>query len=210
MANGDLPGSTTTDTGWKGIEHVQAAVDTIPYIGPVLRHLIDVMPSVQAHKAQEMLDALIDCCATTPSLLVERMRSEPRVQRLVWEAARAAADTEVTAKIRGLAAAAAPAVRDDAAIDESQLRIRTLAELQPLHVRALVELEASAPIAEQEAVELDELLVISKGLAAALAADLIRLALVQTRGMSFTGLHTSVKLSDYGQEIFQYLRTEEA
>jgi hypothetical protein len=96
-------------SGWQGVDHLQSVIEEFPG-GSILSHLIDVMPGVQAHKANILFQQLLEHVATTPDVLVERMRAEPRLQRVLWEAARAAADTELDDKIRGLARIAAQGV----------------------------------------------------------------------------------------------------
>jgi hypothetical protein len=41
-----------------------------------------------------------------------------------------------------------------------------------------------------------------------LCADLLRLGLIETGGISFTSTHSSAKLSQYGEEILDYLRED--
>jgi hypothetical protein len=172
-------------------------------------HLIDVMPGVQAHKAGMLFNQLLEHVAATPHELIERMRSDPRLQRVLWEAARAAADTELNDKIRGLARIAAEGVLDDAALDTSQLRIRALAEMQGLHLRVLLELESAGALGPtKEAVPLTDLLDIDVALATVLCADLLRLGMIETGGISFSGTHSSARLSSYGEQMLDYLREE--
>jgi hypothetical protein len=194
-------------SGWQGVEHVQAAIDGLVPGGAIVNHLIDVMPGVQSHQAAAMFERLLKHVATSPDGLVSRIEADAQLHRVLWEAARAAADTELEGKIQGLALMASEAVIDRAKIDVMQLRIRTLAGLESLHVRAMRELEAAEAVGPRaEAVSLADLLDISDGMATALCADLLRLALGESGGMTFTGLHTSAKLSPYGEEILAYLR----
>jgi hypothetical protein len=86
-------------------------------------------------------------------------------------------DTELDDKIRGLARVAAAGVVDDAAIDGSQFRVRTLADIEGLHLRALLELESAGAFGPtKEAVSLADLLHIDEALATVLCGDLPGLA----------------------------------
>jgi hypothetical protein len=119
-------------------------------------------------------------------------------------------DTELDDKIRGLARVAAAGVVDDAAIDGSQFRVRTLADIEGLHLRALLELESAGAFGPtKEAASLADLLHIDEALATVLCGDLLRLGVVQTGGMSFTATYSSAKLSTYGEEILNYLRGDD-
>jgi hypothetical protein len=143
-------------------------------------------------------------------VLVERLDADPRLRRLLWEAARAAADTELDGKIRGLARVAAEGVVDDAAIDASQFRVRTLADIEGLHLRALLDLESAGAFGPtKEAVSLADLLHIDEALATVLCGDLLQLGVVQAGGMSFTATYSSAKLSPYGEQILNYLRGDD-
>jgi hypothetical protein len=85
--------------------------------------------------------------------------------------------------------------------------INVLAQLEVIHIRILMALEESNPPAEA-GVRVADAFDLSPGLAEALCADLLRLALVETPGMSFRGLHNTVRLAPLGREILGLLRRE--
>jgi hypothetical protein len=190
--------------GWAGIEHVQAFLEELPG-GSVLSHLIDVMPAVQKHKARAMLEQLLVIAEIEGDDLVREMQSRPRLRRLIWQASRAAADTELEQKVKALARVAAQSVNDDAAIDEGEILVRTIARLEAYHVRAVVAL-AEWPANQDYAI--DDELGVGPGLAALLGADLTSLALANTTGMSFTGVRTTVHPSNFGRQVASYLLDE--
>lgn len=174
--------------------------------GSVLAYLIDLIPGVRLHKASKMLDQLLDLVSLRPGELVDRLRKDSRLSQLVWTATYAAAESELEAKIHGLARAAAEAILDEARIDESRLIVRTLAQMEVLHVRALRVLR-NRPTGgiEENNIPLEDLLKIAPPVAEAVAEDLKRLALAEMTGMSFRGVGTALWRSPYGQRVLCYL-----
>lgn len=199
--------------GLAGIEHLQAALELLGPPGAMLSHLVEVMPDVQRHKAVQMLDQVFAVAQEEPNRVLAMLSERPRVRRLLWDAARAASDAETHSKIAALAAIAARGVADDAAVDEARLRVHTVAGLEPIHLRALMALEAEAgkrAPGDDGARDMTVLLGTSQGLAEAICADLQRLAVAETAGMSFRGLATKMRLSPYGAEILNDLRVQGA
>lgn len=94
---------------------------------------------------------------------------------------------------------------DNAKLDEAAFLIDILREVQIIDVRLLLELEARNLPAEA-GVSTAEVLGVSVGVADSMNAKLLRLAIVETPGMSFTGLHPQVRLSSFGHEVLALLR----
>lgn len=192
-------------TGWAGIEAVQALLDEFP-TGSIFSYLIDRMPGVQAHKVATMLALMLRHAGTSADQVRAQMEGDPLLRRLIWDCSRAAAETELDDKIRALALVASEAVIDDARIDESQHRTKTLSQVGPLHIRMMRVLDERTRQEEGEGVEVADALGISVPLAESIASDLLRLALAESPGMSFRTLHRQLRKSLYGSELLAYLR----
>jgi hypothetical protein len=54
-----------------------------------------------------------------------------------------------------------------------------------------------------------ELLGVTPGVGESVAADLLQLAVVETLGMSFRGVHAAVKISVFGREVLRFLRDDD-
>lgn len=174
-------------------------------LGNTLAALLDHIPRIQRLKAQVMLNGLIEILGDSEQGLVSRIHNDPRVGRLLWEAANAAANSDTTSKIRVLSQVASRGVVDDAALDESRYLIEILKELQVIDIRLLLELEAP-DLPPETGISTAEVLGVSAGVAGSLNAKLLRLVLVETPGMSFTGVHAQVRLSDFGRQVLELLR----
>jgi len=173
--------------------------------GSVLVSLLEQWPALQRVRAQALVSSLIDLLNDPELGLIRRMKEDPRVLRLVWSAANAAANSDTEAKIRTLAYVASVGLNDDAKLDESMFLIDTIRELEVIDVRLLLALEA-ANLAPESGLKTSEALAVSQGVAESLNAKLLRLALVETPGMSFRGLHSEVRLSQFGREVLVALR----
>ena len=187
-----------------GIELVQASLNEIPG-GSILNALIDEFPPVQMHKAARVFQLILDILGDSESELLARVRSDPRIARLMWDTAHAAARAEMDAKFQALARVASPGVQDTARVDEARYLVGVVAQLEPIHVRVLHAMEA-ADLPRDKGLNIAQELKISNGLAEAICGDLLRLALIETTGMSFRSLHNSGRLADLGRDILRVLR----
>jgi hypothetical protein len=124
---------------------------------------------------------------------------------LLSTAINAAANADTTAKLRTLAHVASRGLRDDAKLDEAVYLVDILRELQVIDVRLLLALEA-LDLAPENGANTSEVLGVSNGVAESLNAKLLRLAVVETPGMSFRGLYPEVRLSPFGHELLIALR----
>jgi hypothetical protein len=173
--------------------------------GSTLAAVLQQWPALQRVKAQALMSELIDLLNDPELGLVRRLKEDQRVLRLVWSAANAAAHADTQAKIRTLAHVASAGLNDDARFDEAMFLIDTLRELDVIDVRLLLALEAADP-APETGLRSSHALGVSQGVAESLNAKLLRLALVETPGMSFRGLHAEVRLSGFGREVLEALR----
>lgn len=169
------------------------------------------MPGLQMHKSAKLVGALLDHVEMRPDELIDRMNTRPALRRLIWEAARAAADTELDAKISALAIVAGRGVVDDAEVEPSRYVVRSLASLEPLHVNALILLRprkpSGDPLQEDEgSVDLRHAMGLPAPLVEAVASELVRLTVAESVGASFRGIYTELYLSPYGEEVLGYLR----
>lgn len=173
--------------------------------GSTLTAVLEQWPMLQRLKAQAMLSALIRLLDDPEEGLVRRMSEDERVLRLLWVATNAAANADTQAKIRTLAYVASRGLKDDAKLDEMTFLVDTIRELQVIDIRLLLALE-EANLAPETGLNSAEVLGVSSGVAESLNAKLLRLALVETPGMSFRGLHPAVRLSAFGRELLEVLR----
>lgn len=185
------------------VQLIQAVISEFPG-GSVLAALVDEIPAVRYKKVGRMLLYAVELLDDPESAVAERVRSDPRVARLLWEASEAAAQAESDEKLRALAAVAASGIRDEALLDEALYTVGVLKQLDVIHIRLLNALDD-----EDEGVDVANALNVSAGVAEALCADLLRAALVEALGLSFRGVHNQVKLSAFGREALRLLRTGE-
>ena len=173
--------------------------------GSTLVAVMEQWPALQRVRAQAMVSELIELLSDSEHGLVRRLQEDQRVLRLVWATTSAAADADTEAKIRTLANVASIGLNDDAKLDEATFLVETIRELHAIDVRLLLALEA-ADLAPDTGLNTAGALGVSRGVAEALNAKLLRLALVETPGMSFRGLHAEVRLSEFGRELLDALR----
>ena len=192
--------------GLKGIEHVLAVGESLAPGGALFRHLIEQFPAVQRHNAEKMLQQVLDALAVEPEELTRRLEASPALRRVFFNAARAAADTDVEEKINGLARVSAQAAADSAAVDPAHMLVRTIEQLDPIDVRALHVIETPRPSEAINTSRIVPALGVSEGMGQAIVGHLIQLGLAKAHGATFTGLHADADLSDFGMEVLDYLR----
>ncbi len=173
--------------------------------GSTLAAVLEQWPALQRVRAQALVSELIELLNDREHGLVRRLKEDPRVLRLLWTTTSAAADADTEAKIRTLAHVASMGLNDDAKLDEATFLIDTIRELDVIDVRLLLALEVADP-APETGLNTSEALAVSPGVGESLNAKLLRLALVETPGMSFRGLHAEVRLSEFGREVLDALR----
>lgn len=171
----------------------------------MLTAVVDQFSAVQTVRAQAMLKSLIDILDQPEHGLISRMSTDERVLRLVAAAVNAAANADTLGKIRTLATVVHRALADDAKLDEAAYLVDILRDLQVIDIRLLLALE-SADVDREKGVNTASALGVSIGVAESLNAKLLRLAVVETPGMSFRGLHPNVHISPFGREVLSALR----
>lgn len=173
--------------------------------GSTLVAVMDQWSALQRLRAQVMLKELIEILGDPERGLVRRLSEDERVLRLLSSAINAAANADTKAKIRALSYVASRGLIDDAKLDEATFLIDILRDLQVIDVRLLLAIEARH-LASETGLNTSEALGVSVGVAESLNAKLLRLAIVETPGMSFRGLHPEVRLSPFGHELLAVLR----
>ena len=169
--------------------------------GSILVAVMEQWPKLQRVRSQAFIKELIDNLGDPEQGLLRRMREDERVLRLLS----AAMNADSIAKVRTLAHVAFRGLTDDAKIDEAIYMVDILRDLQVIDVRLLVALQA-ADLAPETGLKTAEVLGVSVGVAESLNAKLLRLALVETTGMSFRGLYADVRLSPFGHEVLRALQ----
>lgn len=121
------------------------AAAAVPAVGPPLSAAAEVVwDGVRARRAARTattLGEIIDG-AGGEGALERRLGENPDVETLLVNAVDAAIRSNYEAKRRLLVRAVLTALEDDAKADEAGLLIATLAELEPVHVKALARLAA--------------------------------------------------------------------
>lgn len=139
--------------------------------------------------------------------MLSRMLSDPRLEPLLGDALEAAARTGFEAKRRLLGRAVADALlgEDDATVDSAVLMVAALAQLEPVHVRALIRLEAHTDRRAQGPSGSDQL-AIHRTLSEPVAATLIYTG-VGTPGMSAGPPMYVREITNFGRMILNHLRS---
>lgn len=139
--------------------------------------------------------------------MVSRVLGDSRVEALVGEALEVAARTGFDAKRRLLGRAVADALLgvDEAAVDFAALIVMALAQLEPIHVRALIRLEAHTDRRKQNPEDSDSL-AIQRTLTDPVAAALIHSG-VGTPGMSAGPPMYVREITDFGRLLLDHLRS---
>lgn len=149
------------------------------------------------------IEDLVDIVGSEPQLM-QLLREDERVLRLIADLAAAAESADSEAKLVALSRVAQSGVRDDAAIDEARFMIGILDQLCVIHVRALLAYEQGECQTDRE---LAAALVTSKAVASALRSHLQRLGLlVQYVPPSHLLDLAKKSVSELGLEVLRLLR----
>jgi hypothetical protein len=204
-----LAGGWVSDSSsFRAVELTKAVLSELPG-GSLASFVIDALPSVQRANAERVVLQIVELLGEDESELLRRLRGDPALFRLVADAVYAAARADSDAKLRGLARAASLGVRDSALVDQARYLVGVIAQLDVIHVRLLVALEAVADRDPKENPKVVDLLGVSEGIAQGLSAELLRLALAEAAGLVFGGLHNQVRLSPFGREVLRFLRDQD-
>lgn len=188
----------------RGLEVILGLVGDFPG-GSVAAALLNQVPRLQRINTQALLSSLIEMLGDGEQGLVARIKDDPRVARLVWDASAAAAHADTRAKVLTLARIASRGVQDDALLDEARYLIAVIRQLDVIDVRLLVAVD-EARLGRDEGLDTQVALGVSAGTAESLNAKLLQLAVVESPGMSYRALHSKVRMSALGAEILAYLR----
>lgn len=132
-----------------GIVVVSGALSAIPTIGGPLQTAFDAILERRRYRVE--LTALEIAEAAGEERMVNRVLEDSRLEALLAEALEAAARTGFEAKRRLLGRAVAEALLGDneAALDSAALVVAALAQLEPVHVRALIRLEKATAVSDK-------------------------------------------------------------
>ncbi|WP_157487899.1 MULTISPECIES: hypothetical protein [unclassified Leifsonia] len=117
---------------------VRAVLSTIPYFGGAIEIVYTDVRDRRAEKAAELVAVVQQ--AVGEQTFLERLSTDPRLERVFVDAVESAVRTSIRAKRRVLAGAVVNAARDSGQIDQSELILDALASLEVQHVRALARL----------------------------------------------------------------------
>ncbi len=198
------------DDGWAGVEVAAAALQLLGPAGDVFRFLLDQTPVVRRRQGFSVIEALVAAADCDAEGVMERMRDSPPFLHLIAEASEAAARTVAEEKLEALRRVVRLGLNDDAAIDTSLFLVRTLGEMEGLHIRMLAEIDGWSRLVHADGVEAATVfmrlgLFEEKEIGHAIVADLIRLGLVEGNvklSNGNYGWHTT----RYATRVLEFLR----
>ena len=126
---------------------ISAGLSAIPTIGGPLQTAYDAIIERRRYRIEATTREIAQ--AAGEERMVARVLEHPQLEALLGEALEAAAQSGFDAKRRLLGRTVANALSDDAVIDPSVIMVRALAQLEPVHVRALVRLERAVGPADE-------------------------------------------------------------
>lgn len=122
-----------------GVVIVSGALSAIPTVGGPLQTMFDAF--IERRRYRVELTAREIAEAVGEDRMTNRVLEDPRLETLLGEALEAAARSGFEAKRRLLGRTVSQALLDDAGVDPATLMVHALAQLEPVHVRALTLLE---------------------------------------------------------------------
>jgi hypothetical protein len=114
------------------------ALDMIPGVGKLLKPAFENAMDRRRYRLQETAKEIAE--AVGADRLMSRAAEHPELEDLLVHALEAALASSYEAKRRLLARAVVNAYLDDDAIDPSTVKVLALAQLEPVHLRALVKI----------------------------------------------------------------------
>lgn len=128
---------------------VSGALSAIPTIGGPLQTAFDALVERRRYRVETTAREIVDTVGEERT--VSRLLDDPQLEALLAEALEVAARTGFEAKRRLLGRAVADALLgdDDAALDSGVLIVAALAQLEPVHVRALIRLEKAMAVSDE-------------------------------------------------------------
>lgn len=188
------------------VDLLQGALAEFPG-GSVLAAVLEQYPRVQRLRALNLVKQILDILDEDGTSLVRRLKRDPRIQRMLWDAASAASSAEIPAKIAAMAAVVARGLADDAALDEANYLLGILRELEIIDIRILLSLETAALDSEKHR-NTSETMGLTVGVAQSINAKLLGLGVVQSHGRSYSNLHSAILLAPLGEQILDLLRSQ--
>jgi hypothetical protein len=121
---------------------ISAGYSALPVIGGPAQTIFDALDERSRRNAEQA--ALEFSRAVDPDTVARRLDENPDLEAVLAQAISAATYTGLAAKRKLLARAAAAAFGDDDRVEPATLTVLALAELEPVHIRALAKLVDAA------------------------------------------------------------------
>lgn len=180
----------------------------VPYsaaVGPALGIVVGSISKVRQIRAEALIDDVLKFVGIHATELVKRIEADDDLAELLRKAVLAAIEIEDRNHIQALAKMVAEGISSPSVDDSMKYLIGVLTQLQPIHISVLLSI-SDVDFPPESGFSLTDQMGLTEGIAQSVAADLIRLGLAESLGMSFTGLHTAVRVSKLGREIIGRLR----
>lgn len=184
---------------------ISAALSAIPGFGGPLQTVYDAIDERRRHRIESTAAEI--AAQAGEERMVDRVLGDPRIEALLGEALEAAARTGFEAKRKLLGRSVANAVLDDAEVDPAVLMVHALAQLEPVHIRALLRLESAVgPADESGLVDRTALDEFNKSQPTPVLATLETYG-VAIPATSWTGRGSGAEdISDFGRRVLWELR----
>lgn len=194
-----------------GIVFFSAALSAIPTLGGPIQTLFDELYAGRRSRMESTAREIAE--AVGQDRMVSRLLEDPRLEVLMGEALEAAARTGFEAKrlLLGRAVASALLGDDEAVVDTSELIVTTLAQLEPMHIRALIQLEKQTDRNKQNPRQGDRIaahrgsLAVHRTLTEPVVATLIYTG-VATPGITAGPPMVVREITDFGRLVLDHLR----
>lgn len=183
---------------------VSAALSAIPTVGGPLQTVYDAIDERRRYRIESTARDIAEVAGE--ERMVRRVLEDPQLEAVLGEALEAAARTGFEAKRRLLGRTVGNALLDGAAVDPAVLMVHALAQLEPVHVRALVRLESVVGPPDEVFTDRTALDEFNK------SQPVPVLATLETSGVaipatSWTGRGLGAEnISDFGRQILRELR----
>lgn len=164
---------------------------------------------VRLIRAEALLEDVVKLARIRAPELIKRIEDDDNLAELLRKAVFGAIELEDRNHIRALAAMVAEGISGPSIDDSMKYLVGVMTQLQPIHIRVLVSI-SDVNLPAETGFSLIDQMGLTEGIAQAVAGDLIRLGLAESLGMTFTGLHTSVRESKLGREIMNRLRNTDS
>lgn len=182
---------------------VSAALSAIPGVGGPLQTVYDAIDERRRYRVESTAREMAELAGE--ERMVSRVLEDPRLEALCGDALEAAARTGFEAKRRLLGRTVGNALLDDAAVDPAVLMVHALAQLEPVHVRALLWLESAVGPDDEEFIDRSAVDEFNKTQPVPVLATLENTGVI-IRGTFVGGGFGAHTISDFGRQVLRELR----